>query len=122
MLERLSFLSDFTANIPFESGAVGVSCTLNSTAVKAMGYATDKSARIWVYDSESIITYTYREPDIKNRSGIKITVPLANGTYAYKVYDTAAGSIKGSGTVKSVNGAATVTLPEWSKSVAVEIG
>ena len=122
MLERLSFLSDFTAEIPFENGAVGVSCTLNSTAVKAMGYATDKSARIWVYDSESIITYTDRAPDIKNRSGIKITVPLANGTYAYKVYDTAAGSIKGSGTVKSVNGAATVTLPEWSKSVAVEIG
>ena len=122
MLEYLSFISNFTAEIAFENGANGVSCTLSDAAVKAMGYATDKNAWIWVYDSESIITYNDREPDIKSRSAIKITVPIASGTYTYKVYDSATGSLKGSGTVKSVNGAASVTLPEWSKSVALKIG
>lgn len=121
MLDRLSFISSFAAKIPFENGVKSVSCTSNSSTTGAMGYAADNKAWIWVYDSQSIITYTNRTPSAASNSTTKITIPISAGSHTYRVYDSAKGSLLGTGTVKSQNGFITVTLPEWSKSIALEI-
>ena len=87
-----------------------------------MGYAADDKAWILVYDSQSIITYTNRTPSAASNSTTKITIPISAGSHTYRVYDSAKGSLLGTGAVKSQNGFITVTLPEWSKSIALEIG
>ena len=81
MLDRLSFISSFAAKIPFENGVKSVSYTSNSSTTGAMGYAADNKAWIWVYDSQSIITYTNRTPSAASNSTTKITIPISAGLH-----------------------------------------
>lgn len=122
LCDMFSFISRFAAKMPFDRGVENITCTANQSTVGTMGYTADKEAWIWVYDKESIVTYTNQEPIVSLRNETQITIPYADGSYLYSVYDSASGNLLGSGTAKSENGSLTVTLPEWSKSIALEIG
>ena len=95
----------------------GVNIGITSEDIKALGYRSDNSAYIWIYDSK----YNYLSSSFETYDSSKIKVKLEEGNYTVEWINTWTGESLSKEDVIHQKGNLEITVPAWSKDIAVAI-
>ena len=90
---------------------------ISNNQIKALGYRSDDSAYIWIYDSK----YNYLSTSFDNQESSKIKVKLEEGNYTVEWINPWTGESLSKEDVTHSKGVLEITVPAWSKDIAVAI-
>ena len=105
-LSNKKYFSVSSANIGISNGQI-----------KSLGYRSDNSAYIWIYDSK----YNYLSTSFDNQESSTIKVKLEEGNYTVEWINPWTGESLSKEDVTHSKGVLEITVPAWSKDIAVAI-
>lgn len=90
---------------------------IKHSRIGAYGYQGDDAAYIWIYDK----AHTFRTPKETRFRNLELTIGLKKGRYLIEFLNTYQGNIISRVEVKNTTGKLIVSVPEWSRDIALVI-
>ena len=116
-------VSDFSKQIPFDDvnmiTVTEESIKTTHNRISLMGYCGDDYAYLWLYDNFLWSVARENEISFENEKILKLRV--SDGKYAVKWIESLTGDLLYKEDITVLNQKTTITMPKWSKDVAVAI-